>query len=517
MAEDQRALLAEGDAEGDSVASAPRLADADVESQQVIAAQAFLGWSLVMTVYILTFHQTVKALDDIQMWGKELQSPLHPFRIVSLEIGVPMFFSITGRLLALEPVQSVTRWVRQMLLRVFLPGAAAIALVAVPILLVQQKLHIDLYMPDSLSSVIGDPHSWNVSPAQGWLLLLPALAVVETLNAPLLLYAETHQLAWAVLAMAMWLVVGILVHTVFGFTVLASFCFCGGQCVSFLVAARISLPQEQELKSWRPVHWIAIYILSVGVVVFQMLAAMTFRYQDLVYFARPVPALLMMTGFHSHGYFLQRLSPCIEDADADTTPGYANLRPVCGGSDKAAYAAHCEKLLPTTQMYRVACMSNFFIPAVAIISLSVGLPRDDFEYELFPMYSADGLSSVPTSSSDSLVYLGPAHVAGTWCFIHMFTGWMKAYTPDGASSAYKHATASAMVVWMFHFMFLVASVRLLKAWQLTTEGWMFLSPVVVFTAAIGGPLMIYAILQRIPCIRNMLGAWSWNNDSQGDL
>eukprot|EP00971_Amphidinium_carterae_P196179 3892578-Amphidinium_carterae.1 len=65
------------------------------------------------------------------------------------------------------------------------------------------------------------------------------------------------------------------------------------------------------------------------------------------------------------------------------------------------------------------------------------------------------------------VYLGPAHVAGTWCFIHMFTGWMKAsvlstwhvvlqlylkhcfdyeaYTPDGASSAYKHATASAMV------------------------------------------------------------------------
>jgi len=520
MAE-RRALLAEGDADGDSLASARPLETkaVDVESQEVVAAQAFLGWSLVMTVHILVFHQCVKALDSIHMWGDEEHSPLHPYRIVSLEIGVPMFFSITGRLLALEPMQSAVRWMRRTLLRVALPGVLAVALVAVPLRLMQQQCGVDMGMQPLLDSLGTKMPPSSVSPVQGWLLLLPALLVVEVLNAPLLLYAETHLCGWAVLAMAIWVVVGILLHMVLGFSVVASICFCGGQYFSLLVAAHIILPKEQELKSWRPVHWVAIYVLSVGVVVFQMLAVMSFRYMDLDHFAWPVPALLLMTGFHSHGYILQRLSPCIEDADPETTPGYGNLRPVCGGSDKAALSARLENLLPTTLLYRVACMSNFFIPAVAIISLSVGLPRDDFEYELFPMYSADGLSTVPTSSSKSLVYLGPAHVAGTWCFVHMFTGWMKAYTPDGTSSSYKHATASSLVVWIFHFLFLRAATWLIEVGHLTADAWMFVSPVLIFIAAAGGPSIIYVVLYNLcpNCVCSLFGAHSWSGEAPGDL
>mmetsp|Transcript_31634 Transcript_31634/g.73838 ORF Transcript_31634/g.73838 Transcript_31634/m.73838 type:complete len:522 (+) Transcript_31634:71-1636(+) len=521
MADDKTALLAEAVGEGERDEDARPSRAIDVESGEARPESLFLGWSFVMCIYLLVFHQCVKVLDDEGLWGERESSPLQPFRIISLEIGIPMFFSVSGRLLALEPTTSVATWVGRTLLRIALPGCVLLGLFAVPTQLLLHGTNDFLSEAKGLWQQLIDPSS--VSPVQGWLWLLPALAAIETVNAPLLLFAETHNAAWALVVICTWAIIAFLLNVVFEFSVLTCCFMVGGPAVALLIGSFVSFPKERELKSWRPADWIAIYVFSVGVVVSQMLVVLSFRYQDIPSHSKAIPAILAMTGMHFHGYFLQRWSPCIEDADPDTTPGYSNLTVMCS-NNKAACSAKLEKCLPVDVMYRVARMSNFFIPAVAIISLSVGLPRSGYEYELFPMYSADGLSSIPTTSAESLVYLAPAHVAGTWCFVHMFTGWMKAYTPDSSSlSIYRKATSSSLVVWIFHYVFLAASLRVMQAFgAFSSSGadlWQALGLAFTFVVALGGSWLTFAFLQSLcpSCVASLFGVRIWTSESTGDL
>merc|ERR1712083_812451 len=124
---------------------------------------------------------------------------------------------------------------------------------------------------------------------------------------------------------------------------------------------------------------------------------------------------------------------------------------------------------------------------------------------LFPAYSA---SFRFYDSDESSTIFAFWHMVGTWSYLGLCISLGQAYlNNEGNQFIYQHASASTMVVYIFHWMFL----KLFAVWVLDSldmKGsffWKVIDPILLFAFAVGCSLGVYALLLKIPTVGKLFG------------
>mmetsp|Transcript_688 Transcript_688/g.1400 ORF Transcript_688/g.1400 Transcript_688/m.1400 type:complete len:490 (+) Transcript_688:122-1591(+) len=462
---------------------------ADLESAEKVPQQSaaaspdrvyYIDWLRVMAVYLVVVFHSIQACTAIHLWEETSSSKraIIAFRSTCLQFGIPLFFQIAGRARALAKPKGIFESVVTRGLRLVPPLLIGWAFLVVPF---WQFPYIPTEHEDAPTSFLPFLH-WFFKPGHfiftlSWLWFLPVLFCVEVAALPFVLFAD-HKSPLAGLA-AMTVLLGLCAFGYFlcGLGLIFCMFLLLGPCFALALVLLVDVPQAGVRRTpWRPSHWMAVHGLTLVMMASQVGMVCSFGYADLAKaHADPMtPAIVMFFEFYLLGFFLQRWGQ--DPTDILLAP--STSEPV--GLLKAA------KLITA------------MLPAAYVVGICAGASTGDWEAGLFPIYSA---------SYSGGAYFAAMYVIGTWSGIGLSVPGVRGMSDmEVDPSIYRHMTGSAIVVYVFHYAF----IQSFAYWGLLANGltfgvWKVLSPLLLFTFGLGGPLCVYALMTRCKILGKLFG------------
>jgi len=443
----------------------------------------YLDWLRVVSIYLVVFYHGVLELGDqfgttCGLFGMKTSDECARFKqyqAASLQLGMPMFFHVSGRAQALSPPKNCLRDIRQRAVRLLVPFAVCWP-VLIPYYMYATSWNRNTgQAPQHLfpwfiwwfgGGIVTEP------PHLAWLWFLPALFVTSALHMPLFCYVERHDPRHAAAAAGGWCVILFALwgsergRDFFGPSLILSIV---GFPAAFAVASHYA--PTAPLERWSAKRWYAKEGLTVAFFASLVGIAWGFQYRHpWSDFRNCVPGFLMYTGFYAHGYLLQRYEQPYEDA---------------AGSRPRVYAG----ALRVVMMFLI-----FLTVTLAVPFRGVG------EFHFYPVYSRDDPYSAFT------------HVAGTMAYIYVLVSYFRTHLDHEIHPwLHSHASTSTLVVYLFHCIFSTPLGMAARGGFVSGPGdiapmwWRLTAPLLIFSASCAGPLGIYYLLLRFPKVGRLLG------------
>mmetsp|Transcript_2589 Transcript_2589/g.8680 ORF Transcript_2589/g.8680 Transcript_2589/m.8680 type:complete len:531 (+) Transcript_2589:52-1644(+) len=458
----------------------------------------YIDWMRVVAIYLVVVYHVVQALDWVGFFDHVtgMKRFVVSFRATALQVGMPMFFHISGRAQALSPTVGFRKTLLRRAQRLLLPFAVCYVLLVPPWQYIDKEY--DWSDPSSFH-MKANPITWLKSYYTtarfliyfdlAWLWFLPALYGITLLSTPLILLAERYKgsrmrYTYCIATILLW--AALLLGLVWGcgFSWRFGLCAVLGPGSAVLIAQVAPLPPQgggSGHTPWR--SWFAVRLVTLAQIAASVGLVLSFGYAEIDP-PRPdhghdpraaVPFLVLCLGFYVQGYFTQRWSQGSRSLDGDKAPWWVWL-------------------------YRL------FAAFVLQVTLMVSTPSSDVEtgHFIYPIYS---------TSYKYGPQFGAVHVLGTWCYIGVFVSLFQAYGESIiAKPFYKHATKSTIVVYIFHWVF----VKVFAFWMLNPT--LFRIGIVVHNVwttvglsllallfAVSGSLLVYSVLLICPCCGRLFG------------
>jgi peptidoglycan/LPS O-acetylase OafA/YrhL len=454
----------------------------------------YIDWLRIIAIYLVVGFHVVQALEWVGFFtGQSQKGHVKSFMSVSLQFGMPLFFHISGRAQALsKPSGLVTAFISRFK-RLLVPFFICYAVLIPPWLWVHKREETDsegnFRAPQNLFMYIiwyWKPSNFFVDPA--WLWFLPVLFLISSFSAPFFLAAESgmRDHVYTGICFILSFSLMLLVALVPGLSWFFAFTATIGTMAPLFIAAWVPFaagpPQggavdHAELDAILQGR-LAGRLATIIQVLANVFLVCSFTYAELGnsdpaelndHNALPmiIPMILLYLGFYQQGYYAMRWLQ------------HTDVLALTGKNDSVC--CRLEKVKLHIKVYQVAF--SFIIYLV----LALGAPVGEWEVPLFPIYSAGFRKQWSFAAS---------HVLGSWAYVGMSIWVAQAYALDGIHPEfYKHASASTMIVYIFHWMFLKYFV-----WFVVRDSGMMnwviapIIPVIVFFVATGGSLGVYYLL-----------------------
>lgn len=475
----------------------------------------YLDWMRIIAIYLVVFYHCVQALDWVGMWcGYQKQQDIS-FRCVALQIGMPMFFHISGRAQAMAKPARFRQVIWRRSLRLLLPFLICYAVLIPPwiwihdreIILQCQTNHVPkvnetLRSTDYHTKVSPDPEVaqnlflylyryWtfqHFKPDPAWLWFLPVLYLVTVSSTPVFLLGELHQRRYLLMATAWWLIMGILSSGLLRYDWTFGAALGIAPIGSALLSYKVPFPPlavEPAGFRERLPRYLAIRGTTMLHVIVTVILVESFSYEDIDKDPdsplRAIPQMFIYPLFYTQGFFSQRWWPE-------------------GGSSKRI----ADHLQPEEDVFGGPTMwvklYQFATVMVTLLVIFAGSPVGDWEFSSWPIYSR------------SFHGEGDLHAAGyvlsTWAWIGIADAIFQAYADDiFYLCVHRHASASTIVVYIFHWAFIKPFV-----WFVVRDGGMikwgpgrYLALPLTFLVGAGGSLAVYVLLLRVPQVGWLFG------------
>jgi len=502
------------------------IAPEDLGSMPVPKRVYYLDWLRIVAIYLVFMYHCIQYLAVAGVWKDPELNAVTAYKCLSLQVGMPVFFHISGRAQALARQATLRDTVVRRLQRLVLPFFACYILL-IPIWQALRGEPLDL-------------ESWFVHHKLtfdiGWLWFLPTLFLVSVFNAPLILFAHggDKRKLYAAIVAALWVVmaVGVLL---LGFSFWFVFFAALGPLVSMAVVCWEPFPSPREdAQTWKARRWLAVVIVTLAQIFAQVGLVCSFRYQDMKdglipEAAKPLPAAILFIGLYAQGYFVQRWNvPELREDESrarELRAGDLEMRatPMSTGPNFGGVSATTTLTLgsepiggeqPSGGNRGVASsricspdewgtigprLWNVFLGGSFILAWSLGNDLGRYEEELFPIYSASFLETP---------YFAAVHVIGTWAYIGITVPWFKANLDQEIHpDIYKHLSASTMLAYLFHSVFIVFFVFIVvEHCDLKHGFWKVFNPIWVLLAAMGLCAgLYYLLLKYVPRLGVLFG------------
>jgi len=472
----------------------------------------YIDWMRIIAIYLVVCFHVVQALDDmVGLWpgaGRLGQRPddsartdptherifIENFQTSSLMVGMPLFFHISGRAQGLgRPAKNLAVLLLSRFQRLFIPFIVCYC-VLIPV-------WMWIYYPEAPDDVQGNLFKFevwywtNFFPNPAWLWFLPVLLIVTVLSAPGTQFADLGKpLDGGISIITLVLLVGLLIW--FEFSWVFALCSIAGPLVALILSQVVPFPQKSsrttELSDAMR-YWFALRTQAITTAVATIMMACHFEYAKLSASLEFVPALLLFWNFYIQGFCAERWS---SGCDALFV-----VDPKVGAIEEAS-DSEIAKVRAKIRMYQ--------IPVALLLILGTALcsPVGRRERMLFPAYSASFRFDESDEASVSSPIFATWHLVGTWCYLGICLCLGQAYlNNEGNSFIYQHASASTMVVYIFHWMFL----KLFAVWVLDTLNmkgsfiWKLIDPILLFTFSVGCSLGVYVLLLKVPMLGKFFG------------
>lgn len=446
----------------------------------------YLDWLRILAIYSVVFYHCIQGLDWINLWVGTEKRHVMAYKSSSLQIGMPIFFHISGRAQAFSKPKEVITVMLERFIRLIIPFVFGM-LVLVPFWQYCQLRdapgdHPKMYFLWYVWFFQKDHYQFHV----GWLWFLPALFVIGVFSAPVFAFAETRILKYAIVFVSLWIISS-------GLLISAG---CPWQLLLVAILAPLGLgvlswfipfPPRNEEPTWCIKRWLAGQGCTVVVFLSQIGAICSFRYNDLTNLMKMVPACIFFFGFYIHGYFVQRWAVGNVDIVDMTLVDEAV-------ENSEVFTARSQKM---QTMKFFTAMWQLFVFWAMLVSVFFGMPVGEWEAELFPIYSA-GYRDTP--------FFGIAHVCGTWALMGLVITWFQAYANKQVHpEIYKQATSSVMVVYMFHWVFIAPCCYwLCRDFGMLLGWWKIVNPLIVMGAGCCGPYFIHLLLIQFPKLKRLI-------------
>jgi hypothetical protein len=537
--------LLNGDASLDGDASPPR-----AEGIPRRAPRAYyLDWMRVLAIYLVVAYHTAQGLGMVGFWCRWQQQQVIVYRAGSLQIGMPMFFYISGRAQAFSKIGNIGQVITTRAVRLLLPllicwfilcptwhwvdSRDASNETCLPYQGCTLKPYIanltcftrtdsseglyprnlvvfwwKFYTGQILLEKMRDGQSFlqalgSTTPDVAWLWFLGILFIVTVINTPLFMYMDRRSRRdrgsrqSLCLCIASWV-----------FQWLMSWIFLKGYSWKF--GFFLGLPSLSAIFAVQKVHMpdrtlrettidgastfqhrnakLARYWATQGILICHMVstvgATVSFSYEEMdgitgySYSAvRAVPQMFLYSFFYTQGFCAQALRQdhSVEDSDRHTDGGE---------QDKASYYI---------KIYQIITI------IFSLLVMFSGSPIDDWEFASFPVYSEsfhDGGDLFPST-----------YVLVTWVWIAIFDKLFQAYADQAFNEdLHKHASASTIIVYIFHWVFIKPFVFfIVRDLHLDVGLWRYIIPLLTFGIATLGSLGIYKLLLKYPKVGRVLG------------
>lgn len=469
----------------------------------------YLDWMRVIAIYLVVFYHVVQGLDWVSFYDHipGMKKFVVSFRASALQIGMPMFFHISGRAHALSPSTGLKKTFVRRAQRLLLPFAVCYVMLIPP----WQYLDWEYdWQHPSAFHMNSNLIPWLLkyyTTAEfliyfdfAWLWFLPALYVIIVFSAPLFLLAERYHAArnyrlYFCAAISLWslLALGLVAC---GFTWQFTFFSVVGPASAVAIARFVPVPPHARTKAAMeergevvqlrsPMQmWLASQAYNFIQVASNIGLVLTFRYSDIDPpradgghdLRAAVPFMVMSVGFYVHGYFTHRWG-------------------------EGSLAAEGDGALWWMWPYKIL---SLFTLLLLVLASSPGGEVESGHF-IYPIYSA---------SYEAGAGFGAVYVLGTWAYIAVFVFLFQAYCDNhGGAAFHTHATSSTIVVYIFHWVF----VKVFAFWWLNptlarhrwivNSAWVaLLITLLAFLTSTGLSLCIYALLVfRAPRVGRLFG------------
>lgn len=330
----------------------------------------------------------------------------------------------------------------------------------------------------------------------GWLWFLPALFIIGLLNAPLFLFGEKREPKYAVITGIFFLGTAAFLVAI-GFTVMFAFWMIFGPCVTVATLCYKALPVLGD-KTWSRHRYISMCCVTGGTMLSHVGMILNFRYADLNSTVKALPALLLFCGHYYQGYFMQRWES--DEKEMEQAVVLLDAVPSLDPLDRSVG----DVVLPAKRVLLGARLGKVVLGGALILAAAIGSPNGAWEEELFPLYSA---SYMPKGMNEEAPFFGAAHVVGCWAYIGLCVPWFAAYIDSEIHPAiYKHASASTMVVYIFHFCFIVPFVFwVIRDFGIIGLGGQLFAPALTFGFGSLSCVGVYVLLLKFPAAGRLFG------------
>eukprot|EP00927_Polykrikos_kofoidii_P045842 TRINITY_DN39985_c0_g1_i1.p1 TRINITY_DN39985_c0_g1~~TRINITY_DN39985_c0_g1_i1.p1 ORF type:complete len:554 (+),score=15.21 TRINITY_DN39985_c0_g1_i1:88-1749(+) len=486
----------------------------------------WLDWMRILAIYLVVVYHTVQALAWVGMWCGYQEQQQVSFRCMALQIGMPLFFHISGRAQACaKPVRFRPSAYRRFV-RLMVPFFLSYVLLIPPWLWVHVR--DDMYscqLKDTVFDCADPPKILPVPPLNtssslyrtvvcpnpnvsgnmlmyilkywtgsqfrldpAWLWFLPALYFISLICTPLFLFGEFQSPEYLVPVAALCFVQSLITTFILQYKFTFSLGLClAPLCTAVLVHCIPFPPQDiASLTDARPGRrWLAIRAVTVVYVAANLMMVMSFRYADMEYELKTLPGVFMYPLFYSHGFFAQRWWP-----EGVASVLYRPNRSSVDPTAQPSVAARRHVLVMTCEL-----VTLFLV----FISLFVGAPIGQWEMDTWPVYSASFLDG------DTLYPMG--YVLSTWVWIGLIESVMMVYAEDQVQPVlHHHISNSAMVIYVFHWIFLkFYTWFVIRDQGLLVQSWKWFSCLSTFFVTVSCSAGVYALLLRYPTAGKLFG------------
>lgn len=443
----------------------------------------YLDWLRILAIYLVVMYHCIQALDWIDLWQGIERQHVVAYKASSLQVGMPIFFHISGRAQALTgkpKAMRATCIVR--FKRLIIPFVVGY------FLLIPFWQYVWLReRPDNPQYFIVwifwffNPFGSNYKFSVGWLWFLPTLFGIGVCSAPIFLFAENHEPKYGIISVVVLVgMSGLLILA--GCPWMMMVMFCMGPLGMAALTMIVPFPPKNEV-SWSEMRWLAVQGSTVMQILTDIGLVCSFKYSELGGL-KMMPAMLLFFCFYVHGYFVQRWAVGRAEAESSIAT-QAQL----GGRRRVGFLGQLKVWTGVWQILTVGMM---------LLSIATGTPVGEWEEELFPIYSASYKGSP---------FFGAAHICGTWAMIGLTVAWFQAFANrEIHPEVYKHATSSVIVIYIFHFVFIAPFVYwVCRDFGMTLGGWKLINPVLTMAVGCIGPLIVYVLLMRYPAAGALFG------------
>lgn len=473
----------------------------------------WLDWTRITAIYLVVTYHVVQALDWVGLWCGNQKDHRISFSCMALQVGMPLFFHISGRAQAMGKPVRLRKAILVRFLRLVVPFFICFAML-VP---TWHWIHLRSHMSTCAEHVAGSSYAYNtlVGPnadvPQGlkdfltaywlppfsqfmfdpaWLWFLPILFLVTVSGTPLFLYAEFGEKKYLVITV-LWCVLQASLAMALGYDWMFAVYVAAAPLGTVLMVERVPLPQQKTDYGERDTQvkrWVAVRLMTALHVVCTVGLAASFKYaaihDDRL---KTVPGVFGYPLFYVQGFFSERWWP-----ERMSSKLYRrNTRLTVTEEPSPSYLT-----FNSHQMVMVWELLSVFLSFICIF---IGSPVGMWEFNSWPVYS--------NSFQDGETMYPQGFVLGTWAWIGLVEGFMQAYAEKKVDPwLHHHASASTIVVYVFHWMFIKMWVWwVIRDFNLLHGFWKYFAVFSTFAVGVGGSLAVYAVLDRTPCLGQMFG------------
>lgn len=463
----------------------------------------YLDWMRILSIYLVVAFHCVQALDWVHLWEAPQNKLVHLFRAGALQIGMPLFFHISGRAQALGKHNSMCSIILQRVIRLLFP------FIVCYFLLIPSWTYIHAASESGFSDNLIQFELRYFNPTYffehfdpAWLWFLPVLFVVTVFCVPLIQFTEVGGKGNFAIAFLLWLAIAFGCVQFLGFSMVFALLLLLIPAVpgvtSYLVPFPERLEKQTEYASLQTPkaasfgtairQWLAIRASTCLYVWTSVGLVCNMRYTDLSLAGQFIPGVALYIIFYIQGYFTVRWSSNIQEI-FDSSCSTPDAWVLC--------------LRSYVRIYELVTVFGLLL--VLVTSSPVGEDEHHRMWEtalkdspFFPIYSASRFND-PVFAA--------LHVLGTWSWLALMVALAQAYVDDELhSTLYKHAGSSTMIVYIFHWMFIKPyAFYVVQGHSLKGAFWNLLHLPLTFGVGVGGSLAVYAVCSNVKCLGRLFG------------